>query len=1079
MTARKSRTPAALWIPVGWTLLLVCGWTPVAGGQSADEAAEEPELAAADSSAEDLVEEPAEAAPPPADIEEDADPQIRADIEQLRLLLAGEMPLVDIQQLFDADLQDDQSVDTLLRSIRAQMEQAEDERTVLRASLQAEEDGTPGEDDGGEASEEAGEEVATATQTADMEARLAMLGLVIQRGELRQAFLSRPRSERISVLESIEQRRRLEEERSAAVLAREEAEKLATQAAEARQEALAEASHARSEAIRVLANARADVEAVRAAVAVQRAVYAGDRTRGAETSDDLLHLAESYEYALSKEYLPPAEADALYDEVVPMLAESRRELGEALDELVQPSRYPGYELEIDLADRMYREQSKERDALLQTIAELEAARLDAEEDEQAYRWSRVEVLAQQTRQLSDYHLGLLPYLSPVKRERVLGIGPRGLEQAGREIGQLQLMCRWYYHARIRNLGEAPTWLIDVMARSSSRWDALVLLTLLMVSLTAYRRRTRLLTGINRFVRAQTEGRRLAAATRRWVASFNAIAVDLGLLLVVWLGFDRILQLTTAAEVLLARKILLTYAGYRFCLAVLHRFFVLAATQSSNKITAELSERIRRSVRLVAYFMFAVVVFLRVAEQVFGPGYLYLLVQDFFWVGAFPIGLVLFRRWKDGLFDTYLRFFPEGRLADWIGAVRERWLAYVVGIPVLLLLLVRAGGKYLQTLVLRFERTRKTLAYLNRRKLENQAVEVGHGTRDVAQLPGALRQRFAFDGSRRIDHYPQLDRALKRVERFQERGQGFALALVGRRGVGKTTWLRDMQRRVDVPVIYAELENSLDTEDAVCRSIGRIIGAKGTDTVEACVAALNRFPPHILLLDCCQNVVLRAVGGADGLEAIAQILRRTVHRHGYVCAFSRHVWEYLEFASRGQDVFTRVLRLEGWPEERIKELIESRLESSGFQVDYGDLVSDDVRVADPEQELARTRERYMRLLWDYSDGIPALAMHFWLRSLVPDEGTTLRVRLFDGPVPDDLEKLQEQSRFMLNAIVSNETLSLAEAVRVLHYPADECLSILELLTAQGYLNKDDDQYSVSTDWDLAVVRYLRRKHLLHS
>ncbi len=1073
MIAWKSRAPAASSVLLGWALWAVCCWATPAAGQTATEPSGELDAPAAESSAtgsetEPVVEvsgvpgsEPAgEIVPPSAPIEGASQP-ILEDIDQLQLLLAGELPQVDVQQLFDADLTDDHSVDVYLRSIRDQLEHADKERATLRASL------------------ESVDPEAVPDDAAAAGKRIALLDHVIQRGELQQAFLSRPGSERISMLDNIEQRHQLEEELAAAERAREEAETLAAQAAEARQKALDEAAKARSETIRALASERADAEAVRAAVAEQRAVYAEQRTEGAETSDELLHLAESYEYALGKDYLPAAEADALYDDVVPMLAEARAGLALALDELAEPSRYPAYESGIDLADKTYREQPQERDALLQTIADLEAARLDAEAEEREYRWSRVEVLAQQTRQLSDYHLGLLPYLSAVKRERVLGIGPRGLEQAGREMGQLQLMGRWYYHARIRNMGEAPSWLIDVMARSSSRWDAFTLLALLVVSWVAYRKRKKLLTRLNRLVREQTEGSRFAVATRRWVASFNAIAVDLGLLLVVWWGFDLVLQLTTAAEVVLARKILLTYAGYRFCLAVLHRFFVLAVMQSRNKIPVELSERIRLSVRLVAYYMFAVVVFMRVAEQMFGRGYLYLLVQDFFWIGAFPIAIVLFRRWRDDLFNTYLRLFPEGRLADWIRTARDRWLAYAVAVPVFALLLVRASWMYLKGMVLRFERIRKTLAYLNRRKLENQAVEVGHGTRDVAQLPEALRGRFTAEDSLLVDHFPKLDWALERVERFQQRGQGFAISLIGRRGVGKTTWLEELQRRVDGPVIYAEMGTSLDTEAAVCRSICRIIGAEEVDTVEGCVAALDRFPPHVLLLDRCQNVVLRAVGGADGLEAIAQILRRTVRRHGYVCAFSRHIWEYLEFASRGQDVFSRVVRLEGWPEERITELIEGRLEASGFQADYSDLVRDDVRVADPELELVRTRERYARLLWDYADGIPALAMHFWLRSLVPDEGTTLRVRLFDGPVPDDLEKLQEQSRFMLNAIVSNETLTLDEAVRVLHYPSDECLSILELLSAQGYLEHDDGQYSVSTDWHAAVVRYLKRKHLLHS
>ena len=76
-------------------------------------------------------------------------------------------------------------------------------------------------------------------------------------------------------------------------------------------------------------------------------------------------------------------------------------------------------------------------------------------------------------------------------------------------------------------------------------------------------------------------------------------------------------------------------------------------------------------------------------------------------------------------------------------------------------------------------------------------------------------------------------------------------------------------------------------------------------------------------------------------------------------------------------------------------------------------------------------------------------------------------------------LNAENAATLNAVVTNENLTLEEAVRVLQYPADETLSLLELLTAQGYLENHSGRYCVATDWDRAVVRFLRRKHLLHS
>ena len=50
-------------------------------------------------------------------------------------------------------------------------------------------------------------------------------------------------------------------------------------------------------------------------------------------------------------------------------------------------------------------------------------------------------------------------------------------------------------------------------------------------------------------------------------------------------------------------------------------------------------------------------------------------------------------------------------------------------------------------------------------------------------------------------------------------------------------------------------------------------------------------------------------------------------------------------------------------------------------------------------LIESEEGYIRLLWDYSDGNPRAALHFFVRSLDPDRGSRVRVRLFKAPDVD--------------------------------------------------------------------------------
>jgi len=210
-----------------------------------------------------------------------------------------------------------------------------------------------------------------------------------------------------------------------------------------------------------------------------------------------------------------------------------------------------------------------------------------------------------------------------------------------------------------------------------------------------------------------------------------------------------------------------------------------------------------------------------------------------------------------------------------------------------------------------------------------------------------------------------------------------------------------------------------------------------------------------------------------------LLARTGSTLFWVCSFSKYAWEHLGNICRGRNQFRAVYRLETWPEEDIGSLIEHRMASVGFRASYEDLVVDRVDGTEFQNEVIRTSERYRRLLCDYAAGNPRVAVHFWLRSLVPDGEHRVRVRLFAAPSAEELDALQEESRFLLAAIVTHENLSLQEAAQVLRYPRHLCEAALNYLITQGLLEFADGRYRVTVHWNRAVLRFLRRKHLLFS
>jgi hypothetical protein len=180
---------------------------------------------------------------------------------------------------------------------------------------------------------------------------------------------------------------------------------------------------------------------------------------------------------------------------------------------------------------------------------------------------------------------------------------------------------------------------------------------------------------------------------------------------------------------------------------------------------------------------------------------------------------------------------------------------------------------------------------------------------------------------------------------------------------------------------------------------------------------------------------------------------------------------------GADVFRLIIRLPPWSEQAVAGLLRDRTEASGYAASYDDLVIDDVGVVERQAHLLSTEQNYMRLLWDYAEGCPRVAIHFWRLSLAPDGERRVRVRLFRGPEEHRLEELGEPERFVLASAVWHGSITADEAARSLRYPPLSCEDALARLDELGVLAEHDGRHRVTTRWQRAVTTYLVRKHLI--
>jgi hypothetical protein len=776
-------------------------------------------------------------------------------------------------------------------------------------------------------------------------------------------------------------------------------------------------------------------------------------------------------------------ADGIYETLVSELATARQRLREALDTLRAPSEVPTYEPQLNLATLDVARFRIRVDTARQLAAELAAAEGEARVLERQGRWAIAETRGRLLRRLNDLRIECLGWLSPALRDRVLGISREGIGQLTRELDHAVLTVRLYRETRLRQLRDAKTLARDVFIIGALSYAALRL-ALVIVTIVWIRARWRIWLDRSRrrlFRRARTVAwkRRtdtllaLAEAVLPWTLYLVAVAA------IKW----AITPAVTAPEFAVLYEIALIYGIYRLAVDLFVALVVRIAHRYGLRMAAERRAKLLGTVRWVMRVIVPVVILLRVAELVVGRGYLYHDVVRFSWLILVLTLAGAIVSWRDAAAETYLRAHPTGRLSALVRSTRSRWYGTLITPVCFLWTAGRALAVFARDLALGFEQTRKALAFVFRQRIERQAEARGYAPGDIEVLPesvvAAFTEEAVSDDRLKVDHFPGLEQFQTAFDTWRDTATGGAILLTGERGSGKTTWLHQAQTG-EVPKTLITLDRRPASSDELAKILGGelVRGGSSRRDLERLSAALLEGPRRVVIIDLAQHLFLAAVGGYAVFDAFASLVEATRRHVFWVCAMSAFAWQHLSAVRSTRAVFRQHVALGGWSEERIRELIRTRVDAAGVRLNYSDLVLDRLEGVPYQARLIESEEGYTRLLWDYSDGNPRVALHFFLRSLVPESEDSFRVRLFRAPAVESFESLGDRALFTLAATISHENLSLEETATVTRYPVELCRIHLDRLIELGVLRVDGDRHRVTSFWHRAAVRQLRRKNLIY-
>lgn len=851
-----------------------------------------------------------------------------------------------------------------------------------------------------------------------------------------------------------------------------EAEDAATKAAAERELALETARQAKTEAKRIVAEERARLLGIKEAQARYEASLSRSRVERSTSHEKALEWSRrvgELRSSLMFEREKAALADPMYQEIRSDLAAVRTRLREQLRRM----RSAGDDLPL-VGEGLDRDLSPDidRGSIDELRTELVANEAQLRERAQSVDWEVAKAIRDDVVLLNRTRLALLELASPTLRASVTGFGAAGVDQVERELEQISVELGFHALKLLRYRD-------DLAGRLRGATIPLVfgvaqLVFVVVVFLWWRRLAPDLLSRMHAAARDGRPATRLSSSSATLLWYVQRIRRPLELLLVLWVVFGLIGDLEDFPELVLVWRVALwVLVGTSVILFV----DALAARETLfTGHTTDTSKLRIHSLRIVGLNVIAVGMILSLTSAMVGKGAIYSWVLSTCWVLSLPVALYLVHRWRPIIFERLDSRAERDVVTRWVVSKRTGAVSFAAGAAGAAVLLVSGLAAWTMRQLSRLEATRRLLAYLFRREVAKQAAAT------------ELDQRFApvpREVHRELDPEQDLPEPLDVIATAQLQSvAGLAVstratlsALIGERGSGKSTFLRRLALQLGsdrVRVVQCTEEGF----DALRGELAKLTG-DATLRGPALHEGLRGLGLAVIAIDDLQRLVIPAVNGLAALDEFTTFAREVGGELSWVVTIGSASWHYVRRARGDRVFFEQVVRLPRWSEEDLGKLIRSRCRLAGVDPSFEGLVVPRQTDTPLPFEGNRTENGYYRLLWDFSKGNPAVALHAFRESLFMTSAGETVVRLFKQPSSEEIEDLPLSVLFILRTIAQLELALPVHLQSATQLPPVDVDDALRFCLSRGYIEPFHGGVRLAWPWYRTITTVLVRQHLLPS
>jgi len=482
----------------------------------------------------------------------------------------------------------------------------------------------------------------------------------------------------------------------------------------------------------------------------------------------------------------------------------------------------------------------------------------------------------------------------------------------------------------------------------------------------------------------------------------------------------------------------------------------------------------RTIWLVTLWILIVYIGMDLTKELAGKG----TIHAWFWtlskIPIVPLLFLLIHWWRK---EIYRKLERESQRPGYIKKVlqHQQGLGSYFGAAIGAIHLI--GDVFRQWLlrgISTFEWGRHLIANLTR----IEAVRVSERQRRQVRgepIPEEVRNRLYKDEGSLVESVGRdiLERMALLVEK-ERRGDA---VIVAERGGGKTQLLERLDGQLDKTMVLFDCPPG--GIDAFHKALAAALDLNPSDlTPEVLTKRLQDRQVKAIGIDNLHRLSRPALGGQYEIDQLSGLIGAIEADVFWFYGVDWAAWQYISRVRADRLFVDDVLNLSLWTENQIRELIEQRTDRAGIQPDFGELtLPRQFEDIDYETVEERNRNGFYRILWNASDGNPAVALQLWVDSLRITPDGKIFVLLPQLPATEELEGVNITVLLILRVIAQSGYASQEQITDSLKLPETEVNVALRFALAREWVEIADGWYRLTWKWFRSITRVLARQNLL--